>query len=320
MPLSLLEMVNQVETELGLEESSTVFGVGPSLTAKQMGALANRVLDELRRSNRWAALQFEYNLAVEIPIETTGNMAAQSAVITGIPDTSQLEANFWTVSGDGLPQAARIASVDSLTQVTLTMENTNTSAVTGVDIVFAKDTYPMPSGFDFYNNQTMWDRTNFWQLMGPDSPQQDQYDRSGIVSLGPRRHWRQIGPYANKFRLWPPPTEITAPLQIVFEYLSINAVDVNGLGTSYAQYFENDSDTCLLDENAIIMGIKWMFWEIKGMGSYVTLQNRWIDYVRRLIARDAGAPVLTMSRQPLPLLISSADVQDGNYPSEPSSS
>jgi hypothetical protein len=36
-----------------------------------------------------------------------------------------------------------------------------------------------------------------------------------------------------------------------------------------------------LDDQAILMGIKWMFWEIKGMGSYVTLQNRWVDYVDR---------------------------------------
>lgn len=58
MPLTLLQMVNAAEVELGLEQSSTVYGAAPSLTAQQMGSLANRVLDELCRMNRWSALQF----------------------------------------------------------------------------------------------------------------------------------------------------------------------------------------------------------------------------------------------------------------------
>ena len=60
----------------------------------------------------------------------------------------------------------------------------------------------------------------------------------------------------------------------MFEYLSLNAVAINGVvtdGSPFAQYFTNDTDTCLLNDNAIMMGIKWMFWEIKGFGSYATL-------------------------------------------------
>lgn len=319
MPRTIKQLINAAQAELGLAQSSTVYGASSDLTAIQMGALANRVLDELRRMSRWSAMQFEFNVIVEVPVATTGNMAANSAVITGIPSTASLAANFWAVKGDSIPQAARIISVDSATQVTMSMQNTSTTAVTGATITFGKDTYAMPSDFDFYNNQTMWDRTNFWRLIGPDTPQIDQQLRSGITPLGPRRHWRQLGPYANKWRIWPPPTEIQSPLQLVFEYLSLNAVAVAG-GSTYAQRFTGDTDTCLLDEEAIIMGIKWMFWEIKGFGSYVTLQNRWIDYVNRLTARDAGAPVLNMTRRQTPFLISPANVPDGNWPSTPSSS
>ena len=85
-------------------------------------------------------------------------------------------------------------------------------------------------------------------------------------------------------------------------------------GASFAQFFVNDNDQSLLDDQAITMGIKWMFWEAKGFGSYVTLQNRWIDYVKRLIARDGAAPTLRIVRQISPLLISSYNVQDGNFP------
>jgi hypothetical protein len=314
---SVLQMVQNAERELGLPVSTSVYGTDGAptdATGVQMGALANRVLDELRRVNRWTALQFEYNLIVNTPINTTGTLQPESPVITNIPSTSALQPWNWQVSGPGIPVAARILSVDSPTQVTMTMEGTNTAVEPDTEIQFAQDTYPMPVGFDFYNNRTMWDRTNRWELLGPDSPQMDQWHRSGIVVTGPRRHFRQIGPFANQFRIWPAPAEIVEPLQLVFEYLSIAAVNVNNQSQTYAQYFVNDADTPLLDDQAIIMGIKWMFWEIKGFGSYATLQSRWVDYVSRLAARDGAAPTLQVTKRQNPIFISPANVQDGFFP------
>lgn len=309
-------MVQRTQAELGLPQAETVID-NTDATTQQMLALANRCLDELRRCNEsgWTALQFEYNLVIPVPIETTGDFpTSYSAIINNIPDTSGVAANYWSVSGTSIPQAARILTVDDANTITMTMEATNDAASTDNTVTFTQDTFPEPAGFDWFQNDTWWDRTNQWSLIGPDSPQVDQWHRSGIVSTGPRRHFRQIGPYANNWRIWPPPTEITAPLQLVFEYLSLNAVRVSGSSSIFAQYFENDNDTCLLDEQAIIMGIKWMFWEIKGMGSYATLQGRWVDYVDRLIGRDGAAPKLSLSKRVSPLLISPANVQDGNFP------
>lgn len=312
--LTFLQMVQRAEAELGLTQSTNVLTGSTDTTGIQMGNLANRVLDELRRMNRWTVLQFEYNLAVNPCITTTGDMVAESRVITSIPSTAGVVANAFMVQGAGISQAARVASVDSATQVTMTMENANTEDIVGTEIQFAQDTYPMPVGFDWFNNRTMWDRTNRWELIGPDSPQQDQWQRSGVVATGPRRHFRKLGPYADCFRIWPPPFEIATPLQLVFEYLSDAAVQVHGSATDFAQYFANDDDTCLLDDNAVIMGIKWMFWEIKGFGSYVTLQGRWVDYVERQMARDGAAPTLRAVRRGASLLLTPWNVQDGNFP------
>jgi hypothetical protein len=274
--------------------------------------LTNRVLDELRRRNRWTVLQFEYDLVVSVPITTTGDVTQNSAVITNIPSTTGILANFMMCSGNGIPQAARVISIDSTTQVTLSMEVTGDST-TGMDLTFARDTYPMPEGFDWFNNRTMWDRTNRWELLGPDSPQMDQWHRSGIVVTGPRRHFRKIGPYTSSFRIWPQPVEITSPLQLVFEYLSNAAVNVNGTDTTFAQYFANDDDTSLLDDQAIITGVEWMFWEKKGF-NYIAMQNRWVDYVNKLVARDGGAPTLNLVKRVNPIFISPANVQDGFFP------
>lgn len=320
--LTVLQMVNQAQAELGLPISGSAFGSGDA-TALQLVSLANRTLDELRRRHRWTQMQWEFDLVVAPPVSTVGDMIAGSAVITNIPSTAGLQPYIYQVSGPAVPVAARILSVDSPTQVTMTMENTSTGAVTGGAFLFGQDTYPMPVGFDWFNNRTMWDRTNHWELLGPDSPQLDQWHRSGIVVTGPRRHFRKIGPYSNSnlsgqyadsFRIWPPPFELVVPMQLVFEYLSNAAVAVNGSATSFAQYFANDADTCLLDDNALIMGMKWLFWEAKGFGSYVTMQNRWVDYVERLVARDGAAPTLSVVKRVHPIFISPANVQDGFFP------
>lgn len=322
MAQTILQMVQNAEAELGLPQSISVFGQAGSTdnTGTQMGALANRVLDELRRMNRWTVLQKEYDLVVNVATITTGNMVAQSAVITNIPSTAGLTAQDWQVIGAGISVASRIQSVDSLTQVTCTMENSNTTLLTGTPITFAQDTYPLPGGIDWFNNRTFWDRTNRWELIGPDSPQMDQWHRSGIVATGPRRHFRILpgvstttGAQQDMVRFWPSPVEIISPLQMVFEYLSTFAVSTSG-GNTYAQYFTTDTDTCLLDENAILMGIKWMFWEAKGFGSYVTLQSRWVDYVERLIARDGAAPTLQLVKRGNSIFLSPNSVQDGFFP------
>lgn len=313
MTKTLLQIVQTAQAELGLTQSATVAG-NSDVTTVQMFALANRCLDELRRMARWTSMQSEFDMAVPAAVTTTGNMQAGSAIITNIPNTSSLTpATAWAVQGTGLLQASRIQTVDSATQVTLNMRNTNTADVNGSVIVFGQDTYAMPTDFDWFNNRTMWDRTNRWELLGPDSPQLDQWHRSGIVAVGPRRHYRKIGPTGTSFRIWPAPFEITQPLQLVFEYLTINAVAVHG-GTTYAQNFVNDDDIPLLDDQSVIMGIKWMFWEIKGFGSYATAQGRWVDYVNRLIARDGAAPTLQLAKRMNPIFLSPSNVQDGFFP------
>lgn len=322
MPRTLLQMIQAAQAELGLPQASTVVG-NTDPTTVQMFALANRVLDEMRQMNPtgWTALQFEYDIVVPVPITTTGDfLTANTAIINDIPSTAGITPPYYYIAGSFIPQGARVLAVADANTLTMTMEATNTAAATGQAIQIAQDTFPEPPGFDYMQNRTMWDRTNHWELLGPDSPQLDQWHRSGIVTTGPRRHFRQLGPYANNWRIWPPPLELTEPLQLVFEYLSLNAVYVNGSQTSFAQYFANDDDTPILNDQAIIQGIKWMFWEIKGFGSYVTLQNRWVDYIDRLIARDGAAPTLQLAKRVNPIFISPANVQDGFFPGPSSSS
>lgn len=326
MPLTLLQIISQAQLELGVGPGAagptaltTVVG-STDLTTLQMWGLANDVLDEMRQMNRWTAQQFEYNIAVTPAINVTGNFTKNSPTITNLNPTvttliatNNLAAYFWAINAEGVPTAARIQALNAAANtITMTMEYIGTTA-TNVTIALGQDTYPMPSDFDYFNNQTMWDRTNFWALLGPTSPQADQWHRSGIFTTGPRRFWRKQGQLADQWRLWPPPFELANPLQLVFEYLSLNAVGVLGSNSNFAQYFANDTDQPTLNDQAVKRGVKWKFWEVKGF-DFTNWKNDWIDYVEQLAAKDGGAKTLSLARRPDPFLISPWQIQDGSWP------
>jgi hypothetical protein len=69
----------------------------------------------------------------------------------------------------------------------------------------------------------------------------------------------------------------------------------------------------LLDDDALVLGVKWRLWQIKGF-DYAAMQTEYVDYVNRLKARDGGMPDLSMTRRSYPYLITSANVADGNWP------
>jgi hypothetical protein len=152
---TLLQIIQTAQGELGLAQCTTVTGATDQTTI-QMYGYANQEIEELRQRHSWTALQKEYNLVVNPPVITTGNVALNSAVISNIPNTANLLANYMMVAGSSIPAAARIASVDSPTQITMTMEATG--AATGTALTFSQDTYPEPSDFNSFLNRTWWDQ------------------------------------------------------------------------------------------------------------------------------------------------------------------
>jgi hypothetical protein len=309
--LNLLQIIQAVTGELGLVQPSVVVGA-TDLQTLQLFNLCNRAGDSLKRDHDWTFLQSLFTLDVTAPTVTTGNTSEGSAVLSGIPSTAGITAGIYVVTGSSIPVAARVLSVDSGTQITMDMVATGTNTAT--TLTFAQDTYPENADFDRFLNGTAWDRTNRWALLGPDSPQLDEYHRSGIVTTGPRRHFRQVGNLvAGTYRLWPPPATVDTPFQIAWEYISLNWVRVNG-GATLAASFANDDDVPLIDSQALILATKWRFLEAKGIPTAASMQVEFRDYVSQLIARDGGAPTLNMGRRFEPYLLSPWNIQDANYP------
>ncbi len=307
---TLLSIVQSVTGELGLVQPSTVVSA-TDLQTIQLYNLVNREGDGLKRAHQWTALQSLFTLNVGAPLVTTGDVTTGSAIITNIPTTAAITAGTFVVSGSSIPSAARVLTVDGPTQITMDMVSTGTAP--GEALTFGKDTYPGPTDYDFQINRTSWDRTNRWELLGPDSPQIDEWHRSGIVTTGPRRHFRWVGDLsAGNYRLWPPPQTVDTPFQIAWEYLS-NYWCKSATGTGKTS-MTVDTDVPNLDAQAIILGVKWRFLQAKGFPTAKSMQMEYLDYVQQLIARDGGAPTLNMRGKIYPLLISPSQVQDGYYP------
>lgn len=309
MAKTLLQLIQTAADELGLARPAAAIS-DTSAQTRQLVAFANKSGELVMQRHDWTALQTEWPIAIGAPVTTTGDLTVGSTVVANIPSTAAITAGTFSLQGAGVQIAARVASVDGATQITMT--EPATASGTGVTLTFVKDTFALPSDFERYISDTWWDRTNHWKLIGPITPQLWQWQLSGIVQTGPRRRWRQIGRQSNAYRIWPPPSSSDTPAEIVFEYISRNwATDTNGTTTKSS--FTADTDTCVFDDGMMVSGIKWQFFQIKGF-AYDELKRQWENLLDSAIAHDGGATALNLGRRGLPYLITSGNVQDGNFP------
>jgi len=311
---SLLSLVRSACAELGLAQPGTVAGATDQQTV-QMFALINAVGADLLTKRQWTALQRLAIINVPAPITgTCDTFAGSDSILT-------YGANLTPLLTD--PQSYVVSATSSQTSTRATLAAYNppngvlnidmqaTADTTGGPVSISRDTFPVPADFVTFINDTQWDRGNHWKLQGPASPQEDEWLRSGIVSTGPRRWFRQVGRGLDVFRIWPPPAPGDQPGPLSYEYVSTYwAQDASG--NPLAQ-FTMDTDTCVFQDRLMIEGVKWRFFAAKGF-DYSVQYALWQRQTDVAMARDGGAPVLSMARRRASLLISPANVQDGNYP------
>ena len=295
--MTLLELIQAVMDELGLQKISGVVG-NQENSVRQMLALTQRLGRDLQRDWDWQRLNREHIIttqAVTKSVTTTEGLA-----IVTMADTTGLSVD-WGVSGVGVQPFSQIISVDSATQVTLNMPATETGTNS---LQFSQVEYPLPSDWKKQIGQTEWDRTNRWPLMGPQTPQAWQSFKSGIVYSGPRERFRILH---NSIALNPPPP---AGLLLAFEYISKNWV-IDATGTSKPA-FTADTDTFVYDESLMILGVKTLFLQAKGL-DYSLEGSQFTGLLNQCKAQDKSAPVLSVSGQSSGRLLSLDNVPDGDW-------
>lgn len=139
-------------------------------------------------------------------------------------------------------------------------------------------------GYKFMLGNTIWDRTLNIPIYGPISPPDWQMLVSMVVT----------GPYSG-YRIWqdhlwmyPAPT---AGDSIALEYASKNWCQSSG-GTTQSAWAA-DTDTGILDERLMALGIRWRFQESKGF-AYAGSKDLYERQVLQAIAREGSRSAISI--------------------------
>ena len=91
---------------------------------------------------------------------------------------------------------------------------------------------------------------------------------------------------------------------IKFEYISSNCVTSVNLTSPDKAEFTADDDTWYLDDELIILDLKWRYMKIKGVEGWQIEQQIFNDYLLRLVGHDGGSSPINLcqsSGEPLPV-------------------
>lgn len=305
MSSTMLQLIQQATSEMGVTVPSSVAG-NTSTDVVQLLALLNAVGYEVQREHQWEAMTVEYRFST-VYYQYTADTTNGSASISSMSSTTGLtdDPTYFTVTGTGVPQDTYLSSVNSGASTAVLSQEMQATG-TGVTLTFSQTKYELPSGFDRLIDRTDWDKSQHWEMLGPETAQQWQWLKSGFISTGPRVRFRVLG---GLFQIWP---ALAAEHLLGFEYVSNLWVTASGQATPNKTSFTVDTDTCIFPDRLMVLGLKKKYYEAKGFDT-TALQR---DYRMQLDiskANDAGSPTLSFAPRPGSVLLTWDNIPDSNY-------
>ena len=299
MSYNLLQLVQQVTAELNLAIPTYVIG-NPSQDVQQVLALMNRAGYNLVKEHDWQALELEYRFYTNA-ITTTCNTTNGTYLLNNIPSTAGLDSNY-SIIGTSIPQDTYVDTVLDANSLTTTQLSSATSV--GGTVTFSRTIYPLPPDYETITDNTHWDKTKHWQMLGPVDAQQWQWLKSGYISTGPRVRWRILG---GEFQIWPP---YNTQEYLGFEYRSKGFV--RNTAGDVLNSFQADTDTTVLDNTVIVLATKLKYFQIKSFDT-TSLYQDYMRYLNVAKANDKGSATLSFAPQPSAVLIGWANIPDTGY-------
>jgi hypothetical protein len=169
--------------------------------------------------------------------------------------------------------------------------------------------YDLPENYSYYIDQTFWDMSNNWPLIGPMSAQDWQTVTAGIATITPREAFRI---FQNKIELFPTPGSDSPTENMSYQYVSKNWVESGQTPGIYQPAIIQDTDVPVLDSNLLIKGLKVKMWSAKGLNTD-TLTNDFVALFTMLTGKNKGAKVVSLSPRPRTNLIGIRNVPDGSW-------
>ena len=295
----MLQLVQQATAEMGLAVPTAVDSSTNQDTIQQL-ALLNAVGYEIVREHPWQALNKAYIFQVDV-ITITGDVTDGSSNLTNASSISGIDTNY-QITGIGLNQACYVNSAPSGTTIPLSQPATATA--TGNTYTLTQVKYSMPSDYDRQIDNTHWDKSKHWMMLGPETPQQWEWLISGYISTGPRVRYRIWG---NKFQIWP---ALGSEEVLGFEYVA-NSWAASSGGTAQTS-FTADTDTCIFPDRLMVLGLKKKYFEIKGFDT-TALQRDYDTQMSIAKSNDAGSATLSFAPRANNVLIGWNNIPDSGY-------
>ena len=301
MSQTMLQLVNQVQSELNLAVSTSVAG-NPNQDVQQILALMNGSGYDLLKEYDWQALQVQYRFYTQAITTnaTTVNGSTTLTVPSGL-DISGVTSQ-WQVTGYNINQDTNVVSANNTTKQIVMSQMANGSG-TG-SVVLAQTAYSLPDDFETITDRTHWDKTKHWEMLGPEDAQQWQWLKSGYISTGPRIRWRILD---NQFQIWPP---MNTNEYLGWEYRSKGWAR-SATGTVQNSFIA-DTDTTVLDDRIMVLATKLKYFQIKSFDTTALTAdyNRYLSVAK---ANDKGATNLSFAPYPSKVLIGYANIPDTGY-------
>ena len=168
--------------------------------------------------------------------------------------------------------------------------------------------YPLPDDWAYFRDQTQWDRTNHWPLLGPKSPQEWAWLKGALVAALPRQRFRVAD---NTLLIWPVPAAGATPsiVTMAMEYVSHNWVE--GVGGPQDMII-SDGDILRYNPWMLIKFVKFKFYELKGFPT-TGVNADFMRIFNSLTGKDVGAKILSLSPQITSQYLGPWSVPDGSW-------
>ena len=298
MSYTMLELVQQVTAELNLAVPTYVTG-NTNQDVQQILALMNRAGFDLVKEHDWQALELEYRFYTTA-ITTTCDTINNTYNLLNVGNVTGLNNNY-SVVGTNVPQDTYVESVAGNT---VTVSQLASATSVGGTVTFSQTKYDLPPDFETITDNTHWDKTKHWQMLGPEDAQQWQWLKSGYISTGPRIRWRILG---GQFQIWPP---YNTQEYLGFEYRS------KGWARSAAGAVKNsftaDTDTTVFDDTVLVLATKLKYFQVKSFDTTALMQD-YMRYLNVAKANDKGSATLSFAPYPSKVLIGYANIPDTGY-------
>lgn len=300
---TLLQLTQRAMAELGFSVP-TVVAASTNTQVMQFYYLINACGYELLREYEWQQLTTEYRFNT-VFYTYTGTTTNGSTALTSLSSTTGLTTNptYFSVVGSGIQQDTYLASADQPTSSAV-LSLAATASGTGTSLTFTQTKYAMPADFDRLIDRTDWDKSQHWEMLGPETAQQWQWLKSGFISTGPRIRFRPLG---GLFQIWP---AIGAAHLLGFEYISKFWALSSG-GTAQAS-FSADTDTCIYPDRLMVLFLKKKYFEIVGFDT-TALQRDFMSELDKAKSFDAGSPTLSMNPRVNSVLIGWENIPDAGF-------